>query len=114
MEDILSMPNQHQDKDNKTLQTLLDKVAVLNKKTQLIDNYVFENQLAQAQDDVKEALSATIGWNKPEWDQVAKDLHEITVKFENSLTDEQQKYYDLIKDYQLILTLANQRSGGQK
>lgn len=45
---------------------------------------------------------------------MAQDLHEVTVKFENSLTDEQQKYYNLIKDYQLILTLANQRSGGQK
>ena len=96
------------------LDNLLQKVAVLNKKTQLIDNYVFENKLSEAQDEVKEALSATLGWNKPEWDKVAHDLHEATLKFENSLTDEQQKYYNLIKDYQLILTLANQRSGGQK
>lgn len=101
------------DKQNQ-LQNLLNKVAVLNQKTQQVDNYVFENKLVQAQDEVKEALTSTIGWNKPDWDNVAQDLHEVTVKFENSLTDEQQKYYNLIKDYQLILTLANQRSGGQK
>ena len=102
------------EQQKQTLNKLLDKVAILNQKTQAIDNYVFKEKLSQAQDEVKEALSATMGWNKPEWDQIMNDLHDATVKFENSLTDEQQKYYDLIKNYQMILTLANQRSGGQK
>lgn len=48
------------DKQNQ-LQNLLNKVAVLNQKTQQVDNYVFENKLVQAQDEVKEALTSTIG-----------------------------------------------------
>jgi hypothetical protein len=55
------METNKENQNNKVLDNLLQKVAVLNKKTQLIDNYVFENKLSEAQDEVKEALSATLG-----------------------------------------------------
>ena len=94
------------------LESLMSKINELNKKNKKLEEYVYELNLAQAQDAVKEDMAFTINWTKKDWDKVAKDMHETQVAFEKSFTEEQKKLYDKLQDFQMLATLS--QNNGKK
>ena len=104
--------NQNQstlDEAKKTqLQSLMEKIQVLNQKNKKLEDYVYDLDLAQAQDLVKEDMTFTINWTKQDWDAVAKQMHDTQVAFEASLDPHQTELYNKLKDFQMLATLSQQ------
>ena len=97
-----------EDNKQKQLTKLLDKIAVLNQKNRELEEKVVSLELGKTQDEVKEELAFTVGFNKSDWDEVAEEMRKCRDAFENSLTDEQQKMYDLLETYKMLAQLSNQ------
>ena len=90
------------------LSKLLDKIAILNKKNKELEDKIVDLQLGKAQDEVKEELAFTVGFDKKTWDEVGDEMREVRMRLENSLTEEQQKLYDLLECYKMLAQLSQQ------
>ena len=90
------------------LKKLMDKIQVLNTKNKQLENYVYDLDLAQAQDLVKEDMAFTGTWTKKDWDAVAQDMHNTQKEFEESLNEHQKELYDKLQDFQMLAQLSQQ------
>ena len=90
------------------LNKLMEKINLLNKKNKKLEDYVYDLDLAQSQDAVKEDMSFTMGWTKQDWDAVAKEMHDTQVAFEGSLDQHQKELYQKLQDFQMLAQLSQQ------
>lgn len=90
------------------LQSLMEKIQILNQKNKKLEDYVYDLDLAKAQDLVKEDMTFTINWTKQDWDAVAKKMHDTQVAFEASLDPHQKELYNKLQDFQMLATLSQQ------
>ena len=88
----------------------MKKIQLLNQKNKELENYVYDLDLAQAQDRVKEDMTFTMNWTKNEWDAVAKLMHDTQVEFEGSLNEHQKELYNKLQDFQLLAQLSQQNA----
>ena len=90
------------------LKSLMEKIQILNQKNKKLEDYVYDLDLAKAQDLVKEDMTFTINWTKQDWDAVAKKMHDTQVAFEASLDPHQKELYNKLQDFQMLATLSQQ------
>ena len=88
------------------LNKLMEKIAVLNKKNKELEAYVYNLDLAQSQDAVKEDMTFTMNWTKKEWDVVAEQMHDTQVAFEASWDQHQKELYQKLQDFQMLAQLS--------
>ena len=86
----------------------MEKIQILNQKNKKLEDYVYDLDLAKAQDLVKEDMTFTINWTKQDWDAVAKKMHDTQVAFEASLDPHQKELYNKLQDFQMLATLSQQ------
>lgn len=93
------------------LTKLLEAIKQYNLKSKKLEDFVWELGLSKAQDQVKEELAFTTGWDKKVWDEVGDEMRKIEKDFEASLSEAQKVKYELLKDYNTLGQLANQNNG---
>ena len=96
--------------ENKTnqLNKLMEKINTLNQKNKKLEEYVYDLNLAQAQDLVKEDMAFVMNWTKADWDVVAQEMHNTQVAFEGSLDQHQKELYNKLQDFQMLAQLSQQ------